>query len=571
MGVFRKNSWTLRRTIVLGLLLVPAALTFFFIRLYGVNVPYWDQWEIIALLSKWQAQGIAPYDLVTLANEHRIVFPKLWMLTLATLTNYNTLAEMYCNWLLVCASAGVVFSMYRKTFGLSDLTLIQFLPVMWLLFGLQQYENWLWGMQIVVFLPVFAALGTFALLEQSVTLDRYFLAAVASGGVAAFSFANGLFVWPIGLFQLWGKGRSREEPARTVDRRWLWGLVGISAFVLYFTGYAKNPHHPSLLYGLWHPWTAVLYFFAVLGHPLTDNLSTAVATGFLLICFGFFAYALKFTGEPWRVTFWDALVLFAVLSAGSLVLGRSGFGLEQALSSRYTTFTILGIIGLYCKLLIHATYRRVPAMLVYGALGALIIQGILLSIYTGVGNGKITRANRRMAAYVLQTLPFQSDARVEQMIYPVAAKARQLTLFLERQKLSVFATRNGIPDRRLPEAVSFAVDTVNDRLISQGVVIESAREAVVTVNGWALDAVAKQVASGVLLEVDGRLTIPAQYGLPRPDVASLLGWQYKFSGFSASFATSVLAKGLHTLSLRVISADGQGYYEPSYQTTVNVQ
>ena len=42
---------------------------------------------------------------------------------------------------------------------------------------------------------------------------------------------------------------------------------------------------------------------------------------------------------------WLALVLYAILSAAATGVGRLGFGVNQALSSRYTTFSTLFIIS----------------------------------------------------------------------------------------------------------------------------------------------------------------------------------------------------------------------------------
>ncbi|MEW6771942.1 MAG: hypothetical protein AB1330_11240 [Bacillota bacterium] len=128
------------------------------------------------------------------------------------------------------------------------------------------------------------------------------------------------------------------------------------------------------------------------------------------------------------------------------------------------------------------------------------------------------------------------------------------------------------PDKRLDpqklafagHATPFAIDTVNGRPpLVQGspFVVSADKDNAITITGWAVDGRAKDKAGGVFINVDGRLDIPALYGLDRRDVAEhFKNKRYRFSGFTASFATSVLGKGRHTLSLKVVTADKKSYY-----------
>jgi hypothetical protein len=81
------------------------------------------------------------------------------------------------------------------------------------------------------------------------------------------------------------------------------------------------------------------------------------------------------------------------------------------------------------------------------------------------------------------------------------------------------------------------------------------------VRGWAFDEAARGVAAGVALMIDGRLEVPALYGLPRPDVAEAHQNEGLVrSGFTAEIDTDDLAAGLHTADCRVLSRDGRGAY-----------
>src|SRR5438128_1219761 len=97
------------RYVLLLALVLPALLPFNFVYRFGVNLPYWDQWELVPLLAKLHDGQLTLADLTAQHNEHRIFFPRLIMLGLATLTRYNTVAEMYFNAGLLVVLGAVLF------------------------------------------------------------------------------------------------------------------------------------------------------------------------------------------------------------------------------------------------------------------------------------------------------------------------------------------------------------------------------------------------------------------------------------------------------------------------------
>lgn len=79
--------------------------------------------------------------------------------------------------------------------------------------------------------------------------------------------------------------------------------------------------------------------------------------------------------------------------------------------------------------------------------------------------------------------------------------------------------------------------------------------------GWAVDDAAKRVAGGVDVVIDGT-PMSAEYGSPRKDVATALKKpEYAAAGFVLALPSGQLAKGQHTVVLRVISNDKKTYYQ----------
>jgi hypothetical protein len=87
--------------------------------------------------------------------------------------------------------------------------------------------------------------------------------------------------------------------------------------------------------------------------------------------------------------------------------------------------------------------------------------------------------------------------------------------------------------------------------------------------GFGFDPTAKAAARGVDVVVDGK-TYGALYGHTRADVAVY----FKIPGltavgYSLTLPPLTLAKGEHSVVVRVIAADGKGYFEsPNFAFTV---
>lgn len=139
------------------------------------------------------------------------------------------------------------------------------------------------------------------------------------------------------------------------------------------------------------------------------------------------------------------------------------------------------------------------------------------------------------------------------------------------------------PQKLVPvdEDTLFSVDFVNNLQPAQHrftFVIDTYKykvvpiHRIVTIVGWAVDRKAGTAAGGVFISVDGKRDIAAHYGLDRPDVADhFKNSRYGFSGFSASFRTSLLNKGENLLSLKVVTADRAGYYAPQLKIILDVR
>jgi hypothetical protein len=488
------------------------------------------------------------------------------MLAIGSITKYNTIAWMFLSYTLICFTALLIFHKYREDSSRDSHSklLLNFLPISFLLFSFRQHESILLGFASHIYLMLFGAVTTFFLLERSKKVDKWFVSSLLSAFVSSFSFVSGLMAWPIGFLQMLISGQ------RDVRRIGLWCSGGIITFASYFYGYVKPAHHPPLNYVLANPLEGARYFLIVIGAPFSWDAGTAMAFGLVIMLIGSptMVFALK-EGILRRNGIWFSLTLFALSSSLLTTIGRAGFGAGQALSSRYTPITSLGIIGLYL-LALRISEKSPHKHKSFGAYAmlTLILVGSIVSYHIGWGIGVSEKRFKDVGAYVSVTYKIQSDENIRKYLYPAPAIVRERARFLEENGLSVFSK----PRVNLsalspigPDAL-FWIDTINGKAIAQQpspIAINASREETITICGWAVDKGANDSALAVFATIDGKLDIPALYGLDRPDVAKAFdNPKFRHSGFMATFSSRILGRGEHALGLKIVARDGRGYYRP---------
>lgn len=356
-----KTRFNIDRKIVhISLLLVslfPAILAVVETMRHWVSLPYWDEWYTPGLVLISYVKGTVGFpDLFLQHNESRKLFPRLIYLALAKLHGWDVRDGMVISLVEVAAMCGLLFWLFLRTPGASSISsLVALTLTTYLCFSPVQYENFLWGLQ---WEPFFV--GMAAILAAVVNLSRLrFEAKTVVNAIialfATYTFANGMLLWLLAI-PLPTERAPVSKPTRITCYS-IYALIGVAAIALYFVDYKRPVEHPTLYFSLvqvihyiilWvggyynskHAWP-----FAIGGIVLTLWLS-AVANAIFLIRHG----------AGWRRFYpWLLISAYALTSALITAIGRSGFGVEQALSSRYTTFSLflyLGLVGttfaLYC-------------------------------------------------------------------------------------------------------------------------------------------------------------------------------------------------------------------------------
>jgi hypothetical protein len=331
-----------RKAVITFLTLLPLIYLFWTVWYCQVDLPFEDQWDFVPLLEKSHESNVAFADLTAQHNEHRLFFPRIIMLGLAHLGQWNIAYELAMNLLLGIAifTALVLLILHSKKELKSD-ELIWMIPIISLItFSLSQWENWLWGWQIQIFLCVLSIVTGIILLSSSRFQWWKLAVSIGCGIVAVFSFANGF------LYLLIGAAILLFNPSFTNKKeKWLslsaWIAVSLGIAAAYFYNYQSPPNTHSVLTALQNPGEYLGFVFKFIGSPMTAFNRNAFFLGIIAFIIYFILLWLLYKHKVSFKTVFPflALSLYSIGSAFLTGLGRGGISSSAAMSSRYTSFS----------------------------------------------------------------------------------------------------------------------------------------------------------------------------------------------------------------------------------------
>ncbi|MFL6284266.1 MAG: hypothetical protein ACJ74Q_14075, partial [Pyrinomonadaceae bacterium] len=417
---------------------------------YGVDVPYLDQWEIAPFFEKLSRGTLMLSDLFAQQNEYRQLFPHLIFVALGRLTGWNVKYEMLASLLLACFVAYGVRRLGALTFPDPLRRGLLFLLANLLIFSTIQYDNWLFGVQVVYFMPAACVVaGLLVAYSERVGTRAAVTACACLSAVAMFSSANGIVAWLVLPPALLGA----RAGAGAAWKRWLplW-CAGLALCVaVYAQGYHSPASHPSTSEVLYHPFDAAVYFVAFLGGPLAAGyfpLAVALVVGAVaLLSYAFAcAYLFKFRGDREllrRSVAWASLGVYSLGTGAFVTVGRLGFGVGQAVSTRYAAFSLYLLVALIYLLPCvvedatrrgHVTAARLAWLKRLGALSAvlLLIAHVLIFVLVlqhGAADWRRARLGAKACLLFIEVIP---EERCLAELYPDLRALRERAGSLDR-------------------------------------------------------------------------------------------------------------------------------------------
>lgn len=378
-----------RKIYLYGILLLAPILLSFLIYKYAVNVPFFDQYELIPLFQKIHNGTLSFSDLWMQHNEHRIIFPSIMQLILAGITQWNIRLEIAYNFIVACIGyIGLLLMLRTYKFNNKYIHLAILFFISLLFFTPAQWENWLWGWQLEWFLCVTMAIFTYYFISKYdyVGSIKYLIYAAISSIIAAFSLGSGILVPIAGLIQLILLKNKLKSKVNI-----MWILLTAIITAAYYYNYKIPNGAPSLTAVFHKPIEAVTFFLAYIGRPVASEGQAAVIIGAtFLISYLFLIVFLYKHRKLGKYSSLIALSLLALMAGAITTIGRLGFGIASGLSSRYTTFSVLFLISVIfivmhlindnVNFLIKKRYCSMASLFLLVVMTPLIIN----SYYTGI-------------------------------------------------------------------------------------------------------------------------------------------------------------------------------------------
>ncbi|WP_334834759.1 hypothetical protein [Nostoc sp.] len=561
---------------------LPVILLFWFVTTFSVNVPFGDDWALVNFFDKIHSGTVNFGDFFSQHNEHRILFPRIIFAILAFSSKWNIKLEIYFIFLLALVNFVILYKIAASNWNQDNKVLFNLfnITVCIVHFSLNQYENWLWGFQIAwLFINTCLILAIFILTVPKNLLPniRLLLASLCCF-IASFSSAHGLLSWVAILPSVYFlEGINKHKKIRIL----VW--MGLFAFcvAIYSIGYEKPSHHPTTFFILQKPLIASKYFLTLIGFSLLKNTFPPVLTGLIILLVFSFFNLFSFTNQQSnfanKAAPWLSLGWFAILFASITTVGRAGFGVEQATSSRYVTVSILLFIsclqlcGLWILYKWQEQGRKINIFPVF-CLSFLISISIYISI-DSIAAGQSIWIQRKAGKNCLEIINYidksitNSPSNCLNFIFPNQFLIRQLSPVLQKLEF-----------RNFPQNITFITkaDKVHGYIdvpptTKQPLNIRSSDT--LKLLGWAIIPEGLEQPPIVLLSYGNSQSFFATglVNLNRPDVAKALNSNlYNTSGWEANISLKSIPAGESVIKAWVYDRISQQFIKLNGEPKITV-
>ncbi len=338
-------------SLLVFLAIFPMGIYTFLVIYFSVNIPIWDDYDtVLAYLN--MPESLRCQIFFYQHNEHKIAWTRLMVEGY-----YRIVGKINFVHLIYLGNLALLF-MFFSLSGIfkRQKNLILFVPVSYLLFQPQAWENMTWVTgSIQNFYILFFALMTFYFWNKK-TLFGYAIASIF-GVIATYTGANGLLIffillaWECREFIKKPKSITIFQQDNFPSKKRLLSLLillGVTSLLCYsyFNNYdSVAGNHPYGIKLLSQPLVLFKYIITFLGsymEPFGKGLVflTGAVEVILILLLTYKGYDQK---NPVIYYF----LLFILSSIFITALGRAGLGVEQALSSRYRSFSIMVLILTY--------------------------------------------------------------------------------------------------------------------------------------------------------------------------------------------------------------------------------
>ena len=549
------NAHITRKPDYVFLAFLGLAMLFWGLAIYGgvINyspVPFWDMWPDSTHNFTLMHQGHWGI-LWSQHNEHRIVLSRLLFWVDQSLFGGKLIFLFIVNYILLAFIMLIFWQAFQENcarYG-KDYRFIGLFLLIWLS-SWMQWENLTWAYQSQFWLAQLLPLSAFLMLRkaaihQAQRSSRYFFAACLLGILSLGSMANGMLALPL----ITGYALLMRLGHRRILILGLLSLLGLLAYLHHYHSINHgfvNGHNVTIATTIGEirndPVTPFKYILIYFGSPwfaMFSSMQIAMLAGCLFMVASIYLVfeSLKNTQRHTLNLALGTFVTYIGASGLGTALGRIPLGIDQALSSRYTTPILMAwaalLVMLAPKLIRGAANHRQKLYM-----PLLTLTVFMLTVQLKAWDSPVEKLfQRKIAALALDmgiTDPVQTNR-----IYPDSKALASYAKEGSRLKISIF----GLPlYRNVSEHLGQHLTDLELRRIAHikshciasadGVRILKNDNRYVGIDGWVFNPATRQVPRALWI-VDKHHVVVGYVlaGRPRPDVARLVAPYAGQSGF----------------------------------------
>lgn len=447
-----ENRELMKKMCIILCLLIPISWGVFLVLKYGINTFYMDEFSIVELAIKLERGGLRISDLFAQHNEHRMFFPNIIFLVFGKLFYYNTKVYMILGIVCISCSYFITISYLMKKQDRSSISMlcIEVLVIGFLYFNGAQWENLFLGYQLAWFLIILCVVTSLFCLQKYFENGKrsMIVGSIVLNVIASFSSMQGLWVWLVYIV-IFVLGVIRKQKIKF--EIWIATVSGMMvSFFLYFYDYAEPVGHLDYFGGGIKG--VIQYFLVAIGGVFVSNVKWAmfIGGGCCLLSGVAFIIWLVYAKKMLNNVFEMGVMLYGYLVIASVTAGRSAYGVDQAMSSRYSSYVLLSIIATsvfyankIIKILVKNDVNKIYSLSCKMGMAIISVMAIVLCMdnFMRFDDYQHSKDNRIQVKCALQN--FNNESLEErQKIYPFGSyqDGEEWISFMMNNKINVYST-----------------------------------------------------------------------------------------------------------------------------------
>jgi len=292
-----------------------------------------DEWNLVDFLNKFNPSIISSYISLFNPNSIHIIFTlKIYALILFYTIGYNSIFFMLTG--IVLHLMALILILKSNKNHISNLTVI---TVILFFFSLRQTENFFWGFQLSFIFSYFFTVCSFYFINlyQIINQKKYFFLSILFSFLASLSSFMGILSIVPGFFI-----SIKKRNFTLISINILFNFILLSIYYIFISNDLLSQTNAQISAG-----NFLKYFSAYLSSGFFYSSFYFIPGIFISLLYIYVILTCK------KNFFNNCLMFFSIFTGLFIIAGRNNLGLGSILSSRFSTFSIIGITGLYLSLI----------------------------------------------------------------------------------------------------------------------------------------------------------------------------------------------------------------------------